>query len=72
MKKALLNKSKMNSILARLIFLFCSIIAHVGYAQNAVSGFFNTKGQLEVAINFTYKTGKALFAGKEKIAFSHN
>ena len=67
-KKTRFNGNKKNSICTRLIFLFCLIFIKIGYAQNAVSGFFNKKGQTELATNFTYKSGKELFAGKEKIA----
>ena len=68
MKKATFNDTKTNSIFTRLFFLFCLIFIQIGYAQNAVSGFFNKKGQIELAANLTYKSGKELFAGKEIIA----
>ena len=62
------NGTKTNSIHPRLFFLFCIIFIQNGSAQNAVSGFFNKKGQFELAANLTYKSGKELFAGKEIIA----
>ena len=68
MKKEIPNGTKTNSICTRLFFLFCLIFIQLGYAQNAVSGFFNKKGQIELATNLTYKSGKELFAGKEIIA----
>ena len=63
-----LQKKKINSILARLFFLFYVFFIQISFSQNAVSGFFNKKGQLDVATNLTYKSGRELFAGKEKIA----
>ncbi len=67
-KKTKMNNSahsnqKMKSILA-LLLLFTF---QKNYSQYAVSGFFNPKGKLVVASNFTYKNGKELFAGKELI-----
>ena len=50
-----------------IVFLFI-IFFQQNYSQYAVSGFFNPKGKLVVASNFTYKNGKELFAGKELIA----
>ena len=59
----LFNVSKMKSILMLLFFF----VIQQNYCQYAVSGFFNPKGKLVVASNFTYKNGKQLFAGKELI-----
>ena len=59
----LFNVSKMKSILMLLFFF----VIQQNYCQYAVSGFFNPKGKLVVASNFTYKSGKELFAGKELI-----
>ena len=49
-----------------LVFLF-GVYFQQNYGQYAVSGFFNPKGELVVASNFTYKNGKELFAGEELI-----
>ncbi len=49
-----------------LVLLFI-IFFQQNYAQYAISGFFNPKGKLVVASNFTYKNGKELFAGEELI-----
>lgn len=59
----LFNLSKTESILVLLFFF----VFQQNYGQYAVSGFFNPKGKLVVASNFTYKNGKELFAGKELI-----
>ena len=67
-KKEKPNCRKINPIGTRLILLFFAITTPIAYSQNAVSGFFNKKGQIELAANLTYKSGKELFAGKEKIA----
>ena len=48
-----------------MLFFF---LTQQNYSQYAVSGFFNPKGKLVLASNFTYKNGKKLFAGKELIA----
>ncbi len=59
----LFNVSKMKSILVLLFFF----VIQQNYGQYAVSGFFNPKGELVVASNFTYKSGKQLYAGEELI-----
>lgn len=48
-----------------VVFFFMFQNSH---SQYSVSGFFNPKGELQLATNFTYKNGKELFAGKEKMA----
>lgn len=55
--------SKMKDILVLLFFF----VFQQNYGQYAVSGFFNQKGKLVVASNFTYKNGKQLYAGEELI-----
>ena len=54
---------KMKSIIV-LLFFFAF---QQNYSQYSVSGFFNPKGKLVLASNFTYKNGKELFAGKQLI-----
>ncbi len=60
----LIDLLKMKSVLV-LLPIF---IVQLSFSQYAVSGFFNPKGKLVIASNFTYKNGKQLFAGKELIA----
>jgi hypothetical protein len=61
-----LTKFKSNTF--KLIFLLSVFISIKSYSQYAVNGFFNPKGKLVLASNYTYKNGKELFAGKDLIA----
>jgi hypothetical protein len=58
-----IDRPKVKSFFVVLFIIFF----HQNYGQYAVSGFFNPKGKLVVASNFTYKNGKKLFAGEELI-----
>ena len=62
------NRKRIDMPKVKSVFVFLFIISfQQNYGQYAVSGFFNPKGKLVVASNFTYKNGKELFAGKELI-----